>query len=268
MGEHSLFPASERERDTLLNRISALRGHVMSAGEWRSMFSAARQLIPRKRKLAIDPSQLDLGSYAVSFEGKILSATLTAFSSIDTFNSNKRYELREWISLARDFYGLVLYLRPIPTLEFGAQILIAAKAESDDTFVSALSVVGRNEPMLARQIASRSDIERWHQTLVERLTESFSTGEDYEGLASEGEVRQDDYDSWFAQAEDTVGLVEEFFTAFNYPLPTEVARVKSLMEDIDRPPDPDSRDYEPSERSASGRPDPDFWSIDRLFEDL
>jgi hypothetical protein len=268
MGEHSLYPQSEVEAKVLLERIHKLRGHVMSVGEWRSMISAVRQLIPRKQKLVIDPSELNLASFSATFAGRIVSAMLIAFSSRETFSSNKRYSVQSWMSLGRDFYSLALYLSPPPTLEFAGQILVAAREANDDTFMSALAIIGRNEPMLVRQVASKVDLDRWQQALVKRMGESCSTGEEYEGLAGEGELAQDDYDSWFAEAEEVVDLSREFLPAFNYPLPAEFARLKDLMETVERPPDRDSRDYDSDDRMRSSNIEAEYWTIDRMFEDL
>jgi hypothetical protein len=268
MDEHSLFPQTEAESSVSLHRIQNLGGHVMRVREWRSMLSASRQLIPRKEKVIVDPSKLNLTLYSASLAGRILAATLVAFSSAETFTNNKRYSIQDWISLARDFYNLALYLCPPPTLEFAAQIITSARKVSDDTFIRSLSVVGRNEPMLVRQVASSSDLDRWHQALVQRLSDSCTVGEEYEGLAGDGELSPDDYDAWLDEAQEIVDLGEGFFAAFNYPRPAEIASLRSFIRDIERPPDADNRDYESDDQGRSGHADPEYWTIERIFEDL
>jgi len=70
MNEHSLFPETEVEIATLIERIHNLGGRVMGVQEWRSLFSAIRQLLPHKHKLLLEPSQLDLVRYSASTEGR------------------------------------------------------------------------------------------------------------------------------------------------------------------------------------------------------
>ncbi len=131
----------------------------MSVKEWRGILSAAWQVLPRCQKQLASPDEVDLRSFLGTTAGKILTAVLTSFSAQQTYSSNRRYLVKDWISLARDFYDLAPYVVPPKTLGFAYDLLELARKTGDDSLIEALSIVVRSEPMLVRQVAAAAELE-------------------------------------------------------------------------------------------------------------
>jgi len=267
MDQHSLFPRTAAEQGVLIQRLGGLAGHVMSVRDWQAMLSAARQLLPRSNKQLATPSEVDLWSFSTDPAGKILSATLSSFSSPKTFDNNRRYSIASWIVLARNFYELAPYTVPPQTLGFARDLLASARKGDADSFVLALSVIVRNEPMLVRQVASPADLDRWARSLTGRLEACCRTGETYRDRATSGELDTNDYDDWYGDSEEVLELATEFFRSFAHPLPDDLTALEELREAIDRPAERDD-DSEPYDREASGRLEREYWTVERIFEDL
>jgi hypothetical protein len=266
--EHSVFPVTSTEFKVLISRLENLAGRVMSVHEWQAILSAARQVIPRRNREVIAPSEVSLPSFVASDGGRILAATLGSFSSSETYKNNQRYHISNWITLVRDFYELACYTVPAQTLGFALEFLNAARKYSDDSFVLALSVVARNEPMLVRQVASSVDLDRWRASLADRLEGCLRTGAEHRDSASDGELEVDNYDQWYFEAEEILDLAAQFYNSFAYPLPNNFVRLKDLKEDFERPTEKDDDDSKTYDRAKSAGAERDFWTIARIFEDL
>jgi hypothetical protein len=268
INEHSVFPVTSAELNVLISRLENFAGRVMSVHEWQAILSAVRQVIPRRNREVVAPSEVSLPSFVASDGGRILAATLGSFSSPETYKNNQRYHISNWITLVRNFYELACYTVPAQTLGFALEFLKAARKYSDDSFVLALSVVAKNEPMLVRQVASRVDLDRWRASLADRLEESLRTGVEHRDSASDGELEVDDYDQWYFEAQEILDLAAQFYNSFAYPLPNDSVRLKDVMEDFERPAEKNDDDSETFDRAKSAGSERDFWTIERMFEDL
>ena len=268
INQHSVFPVTSTELKVLISRLENLVGGVMSVQEWQAILSAVRQVIPRRNREVVAPSEVSLPSFAASDGGRILTATLRSFSSSETYKNNQRYHISNWITLVRNFYELACYTLPAQTLGFALEFLVAARKYSDDTFVLALSVVARNEPMLVRQVASRLDLDRWRASLADRVEGSLRTGVEHRDSAGDGELDVDDYDDWYFEAQEILDLAAQFYSSFGYPIPNDSVRLKDLMEDFERPTEKDDDDSKTLDRAKSAVSERDFWTIERIFEDL
>jgi hypothetical protein len=268
MDDHSLFPVTPTELGVLILRLQHLDGRVMSAKEWQSILSATRQVLPHRKKELIAPSGVDLQSFSTSDAGRILGATVTSFSSPETYKNNQRYAITNWITLVRNFYELASYRIPAQTLGFARELLQSARKHHDDSFVRAISVVAGNEPMLVRQVTSPSDLERWRKSLADRLGESRRRGAECRELARDGELKGDDYDEWYFESEEVLDLTAQFYRSFGYPIPNDHARLRDLRDEVERPTDEDDEDLETYVRDASANGGQHFWTVERIFEDL
>jgi hypothetical protein len=63
-----------------------------------------------------------------------------------------------------------------------------------------------------------------------------------------------------------VNLAEQFFRAFG-SAPPALNRLKELRRDVERPPESDE-DPESYERETSAAVEREYWTVDRIFEDL
>lgn len=266
--DHSIYPETEPEIRMLLDRLAGLAGRVVGVQEWRSLFSACRRLLPRSERVAIEPFRLDLRRFSGRPQAQVLSTTLTAFASYQTYASNRRYHVQDWFSLIRDYYSLTAYLLPPRGLEFAHDFLQSARKADDDVFIRSASIIAGNEPLVLRQVVSSSDLGRWNESLTKRINEAVETGREYEGLVEEGELSQDDFDDWYSKAEDLVEVAKQFYTAFNYRWPDALANLSSLMESVERPPDSRSDDDDSFGRDSASHREIEYWTVTRMFEDL
>ena len=75
---------------------------------------------------------------------------------------------------------------------------------------------------------------------------------------------KNEYEDWYAQAEDLVTLARAFYRWAPFPMPGELERLEELMELVKPPPEFEP-DMDDDWRRAS---DGVYWTIDRMFEDL
>lgn len=229
MSEHSLLPVTEGDLAALIARIEQLAGSVVSHQEWKSLFAAARQLLPRTGKRTMEAAEVDFARLSASPAGRVLGAVTRAFASPQTFTSNRRYGIYSWIDLASEFYAIVPYTTGPLTLSFAAELLRLARTAGNDAPIAAASTIEPNEPILVRQVISRFDLDKWKSTLTERLEGRCDEGEGFLSAAqSEESFDPDDYHTWYGDSEDLVSIAAEFFDAFRFTRPADLARLKAL----------------------------------------
>ena len=153
MSEHSLSPATGPEVEALLSRINELRARVLSPWEWYSLFTAARQLLPRDtlKNATLEPAEIDVTANAQTPSGQVVSALVRAFSSSDTYAASQRYKVSQWLFLLREFYVLCTYVIPPRGLDYASELLLEARKSNNDQFWKMASIMVRNQPMSVRQ---------------------------------------------------------------------------------------------------------------------
>jgi hypothetical protein len=265
MPEHSLSPVTEIEVAALIERINQLAGRVLNYQEWKSMFAAARHLLPRSGNRTMEPAELDLARIASSHMGRVLSALTAAFASPETYKNNQRHSVYIWIDLARDFYSLAPYTVSPPQLGFAADILRSGSKNSVDSFIAAASAIAQNEPLLVRQFVLHFDLDKWKNSLLARLEEYCDQGAGFlSAVENEERFDAEAYSNWFSESEDLVPLATDFFETFRFGRPEDLTRLKGLMDEV-RAPD-EGPDPEPDDDDRSY--DREYWSVARIFEDL
>ncbi len=271
MPEHSLFPITEAEVDALVDRIGQLAGTVLNHQEWNSLFAAARQLLPRTGNRTLEPAELDVARLASSPAGRVVNALTGAFAKRETYKSNQRYGVYLWISLTNNFYKLAQYSSPLQLLTFAANILQSARDDSTETLIAAASAIEPNEPLVLRQLVSRFEIEKWKKSILEQLENLTDQGSSYLSAAErEALYDPEEYSDWYGESEKLVSLATDFCDAFRVQVPEDLDRLKSLMDDVPAPsdedPDPEGNEFD---RSAGDRTsEREYWSVERMFEDL
>jgi hypothetical protein len=266
MAEHSLAPITESEVAALIKRISQLAGSVLNNQEWKSMFAAARHLLPRSGARTMEPAELDLARIASSNMGRVLAALTAAFASSDTYKNNQRYSIYVWIDLVRDFYSLASFTVAPPKLDFAPNILRSARNNGVDSLIAAASTIAQNEPLVVRQLVSTIDLETWRDSLLERLEKCSDQGASFVSAGeNEESLDAEEYSDWFAESEDLVALATDFFETFRFRRPADLTRLKGLMDEVP-PPYNEEPDAEGDDRDRSYNPD--YWDVERMFEDL
>lgn len=115
------------------------------------------------------------------------------------------------------------------------------------------------------QSISREVLTRWSNTLEHQLKEKVDLGA---ALAHEPYVfTQDDYESWASEAADLLGTADAFHNWVRLDPPAAQSELENLIETVECPPEPEP-DPEPDYDEPSPRGLGDYWTIERLFEDL
>jgi len=86
-------------------------------------------------------------------------------------------------------------------------------------------------------------------------------------IKNEDTIDTHEYSVWFDESEEVLDLSAEFFDAFSYSTPSDLDELKDLVDRVPRPDDDTDSEHDyPDERFAVR--DRDYWSIERMFEDL
>ena len=198
----------------------------------------------------------------------LFAAILQAVGSEDTYRTNRRYQLRDWLRITLSFAELSLYVVPPARLDYAVDLCLAgirAKEPMDSVvLVNALSEV---DIRVVRQLVSAQNIGQWSAVVTARLDESCNAGDEIQANNDSDPNHPDEYEQWLTESQTHVKVASDFFDWSGREEPEALGRLMSLVNSVDRPPDPDRPEDEEQEHGGSSSPS-SYWTLERMFEDL
>jgi antitoxin component HigA of HigAB toxin-antitoxin module len=125
--------------------------------------------------------------------------------------------------------------------------------------IALVSLIGRYEPMIMRQKASRKNTDAWRQILERRLNHLTEIGSQFK----RGEEPQD-FDEWHSDVKAYLATAEEFSSWRQIEEIEGMSVLRHLYDSVTAPErsESDEEEYFPSSSQEN------YWTIDRIFEDL
>jgi hypothetical protein len=184
--EHVVRPNSENELTILLDRLSEVSCGVLTVGDWYAILSATDLLLPRiSSKAKLPLPQVDLSSFADSWNGKVVEAVVRAFGCRSTFDRSQQYSVAQWTLLLERYYGLAVYLVPPPSVEFVSDLAKRlADAEPRDGITLA-TLIYDSEPLVFKQIVSQQLMASWNTHIHDELDWLVEAGKDISAWAED-----------------------------------------------------------------------------------
>jgi adenylate kinase family enzyme len=277
--QHSVVPINDEEFEIFLDRLRGVSQSVLTLSEWSLLLTACERLIPQKADTSaestpamhefwelmgdklpaerVEPVDLDLDAFALSWKGKIIHAVLRGFSSRHTLENSQRFGAAEWLRLLKSFYGLAAYLSP-PLYPSFTNSLCSNLSNMADS-IRLANLISSVEPLVAKQTISRAVIEEWKSELdaeaveLKRQGAGFGPGDD-----------PNEFDEWHSTSEKFFSTVKSFTLWSTTDPVVGVEELRGVVESATRPREPESDDYGERELPDSGP----YWTVQRLFEDL
>jgi hypothetical protein len=277
--QHAVIPKDDEEFAVFLSRVRQLPSFVPQVREWEQLFSAAERLIPRKpRKVMsfqekldkvlqgqvsvtsrlIEPGALNIQDFGRTWPGRIIGDLLLSFASRETYEVSQRYSYDAWVRLISHFFRLTQYLSPPVFPAYTLDLCKTLKGSSVDALRLA-NLLRDFEPIIVRQSISTSLIECWSETVSREAHLLITKGE-----SIDEDSDPDDYDRWHAEASKVLSAAHVFYTWSGVHEIEELSELKELLGAVDRPNEPEGP--EPDEETYVGLGD--FWTVERIFEDL
>lgn len=265
------MPISTKEEFAILEaRVLALANQTIPSGEVLGILRALESLLPRVERTLIEPATLDLKVIGEKPQIKIMRCALDALCDLRFYNANTRYPLVDWIAILRNVSSLSEYLQPPTRLGYAAELCGLALRTSDELDRAlTLNLLFDFDPRAVRQLISPKNVSQWANDLVDRLEELCSQGDDFEsieGVELDDPSIPEDFDRWSREADRMVLVAGRFFRSWNRAEPKELAELVRLHETVERPMEPPEPEADDDERPTTGASE--FWTLDRIFEDL
>lgn len=277
--EHSVVPVNEEEFGIFLSRLRTVSQSALTLRDWDLLLSACERLIPRKtepsagstpamvefwklvgdkpRAEMVDPVDLDLQAFGLTWKGRIIQAVLDGCSSKRTFENSRRFGPEEWIRLLIRFYGLASYLSP-PLYPSFTALLLDDLSDSVDS-IRLANLINSAEPLVAKQrIAPRMFVD-WRDELQAKAVELAHQGEAF-GPSDD----PNEFDAWHSTSEKFLATVEDFVRWWRAEPIEATENLEEIFESSIRPREPEWDDEGELPTLDSGP----YWTVERLFEDL
>lgn len=277
--QHSVAPINENEFAIFFGRLHVVSQNVLTLGDWDLLLTACERLIPQKVdadpenmvpmnefwKLIgkkppaerVEPVNLDLDAFGLSWKGKIIHAVLEGFSSKRTFENSQRFRAGEWARLLKRFYGLACYLSP-PLYPAFTTSLCTDLMYSEDS-IRLANLINSAEPLVAKQKISRDLLEEWKGELCAEAIDLKNQGEGFEVGDDPNE-----FDEWHSTSEKFLATVKDFVRWGTAEPINGIEELTEVLESADRPRERDADEDNEPQLPDSGP----YWTVQRLFEDL
>lgn len=269
---HMPILGSEDELNMLCKRIEIVVTETIPHSKMEKILSSADVLIPRKGFRKIGPAELDLVKFSKTPPGRVLEATLNAIAEQETYNNNATYSLLSWASILQKFYSLVPYVLPIPRPTYLR--LLVDRIENADTYhaISLAGCLSAHEPLIFKQVFSHELDRKWNDFIISRLRECCKQSEDIEDISymhydsyEDYEIGLSAYDEWHDEADELLQLADTFYSFSGLQEANEFSDLQELFDTLESPSEPLEVPYEDYEAHHVCK---DYWTIERLFEDL
>lgn len=270
---HNLVVRNKKELKALQQRLENIVTEIMPSEDHLILINSAEALLPREKEKTIISSELDLESFQKTPCGKILNTIIHSFANENICRNNKTRKLNEWVKIFIKFYRLVQYVIPIPHLAY-LQNLVSQiiKADIIDA-IQLFHLMATYEPIFFKQVFSKELADRWKEEIVSRLEDSRNFGDDIDGISTKNREEYDEkyaeFDDWKSEAEELLENAFLFYEFSKIEEPAALENLDNLVNNITEPLEPeDEEDEEERIDYETDIPSENYWTIERLFEDL
>ncbi|MCK4233767.1 hypothetical protein KAX75_05025 [candidate division WOR-3 bacterium] len=270
---HNLIVRNKRELEALKQRLENIISATMPSEDHLLIINSAESLLPRKKGGIIELADLDLKSFQKSHSGKVLKTIINSFANEDIYKNNKTRQLGSWVKILNKFYKLVQYVVPIPHLAYLRNLVSRIKKEDITDSIQLFDLLSTYEPIFFNQVFSKELADQWGEEIASRLEDCRNSGNDIDGIVSSSREEYDEkyaeFDDWRSEAEELLENAFLFYEFSEIEGPAALENLDNLVNNIAEPLEPE--DEEDEEEGIDYEPDiplENYWTIERLFEDL
>jgi len=178
MEEHRISPIGSDETTLVEGRILALSRTVMTPADWLNLLSAAEAVLPRRNGKRAKASDLNLIGLRSQPHMVLFAAILQAMGSEETYRTNRRYQLRDWLRITLAFADVSLYVVPPARLRYAVDLCFAAiKAKVPMDSIVLVNALSEVDIRVVRQLVSAQNISQWSAVLAWSLKEKCEAGD-------------------------------------------------------------------------------------------
>ncbi len=265
--EHAIVLHEAEELGLLHGRIEALGRQPLQPGTWRRLLYSARSLLPKDESLRVPmPGSVDLVRLMASPQGQLLRATLVAFST-SIHASGASWLFSSAPAVLDLFYSLASYTSPVVRPPYPSQAelqqRLAASAPLEALLV--VATLQQWDGVVADQFVHGQLLSNLDQRALQEIRDLLDEGQVLMDARREMDYSSydDAYATWTSRAEDFLSQRDKLASAASLGLTDALTELDSMYGRIEPPGDPDVPD--PSDWTDT---DSDYWTIERIFEDL
>ncbi len=261
---HLLSLHNSDQFNLLLDRITHFSNSTLSEYEWNALLSSLYPIIPFKEKDDLKSiTREELKDFTNSNTGRIVEITLKSFGLNTTYENCLSFSMEEWIGLLSKFYLYSMFIIPPPRVLYIHTLLNDYKFPvHPEIGFKLLKLLKEFEPLHYVQYQPSVKISFLKNSINKKIDELLTIGSDI------NECNPDFFDygeyfQWKSDSDNSIKLCEEFFKWIDIKKPiNKILSLETLVAEIS-PPDDDEEDDEKYERKSE-----EYWTIERLFEDL
>ncbi|MCK4395038.1 hypothetical protein KAW96_00395 [candidate division WOR-3 bacterium] len=271
---HNLVVQNNKELNALQQRLENIVTETMLSEDHLILINSAEALLPREKEKTIKPAELDLKSFQKTPCGNVLNTIIHSFADENICKNNKTRKLYSWIKILNKYYKLVRYVTPIPHPVYLHNLICQIKRTDIINAIQLFHLLATYEPIFFKQVFSKELADQWNKEIVLRLEDCQNIGDDIDGISTEN---REDYDEKYAEFDDWMWEAEEllknsmlFYDFSKIEKSDALTALENLVDNITPPFEPEDQEDEEEERIdyEIDNPSENYWTIERLFEDL
>lgn len=261
---HVLILSNEDELNLLCDRIKVVLTESITFSQVEMILSNADFLIPRKTDKKLGPADLDLAEFSKSPCGRVLSTILSACACQEAYETKTAYNLSSWTDILRKFYELAPYVTPVLHPTYLGQLVNRSESADFSETIRFFSCLSINEPLIFRQTFGAKLDSRLNSLVVSGLRERCQQGKNHQRTIYEDyEDERGAYETWRDGAKQNLEIAHIYYTFSAFSEPEELLELEELIDSVFSPEAPREDWEEEQEREPE-----EYWTIERLFEDL
>lgn len=263
---HSLKIENSAELELLYKRLEFILKSDISYLDLTTIIYSALVLIPRGNKnVAVKPAEIDIFEFSSSHCGKIIELLLIELSKESFYLQHKHFSGDMWDSILANYYYLSSYSLFNGNIQY-IRNLTNSIIDSKDyaVIVEYLSKISEYNKILFNQVYTDSLEILLINYINEKFDELSSKLTDLENpdliYSPGGASEYEEFDTELSHLE----YIQELFNSYsNSKVKMNLRSLRERYNDINPPREESDDDYYSQDSNEE-----DFWTIERLFEDL
>jgi len=273
---HCLILQNKTEVDLLCKRIQQIMSASSRSRDKTILLNSVATLIPspwKKKKLV---SETQIKKFHASSAKKVVDAVVSPIAENKIYDNNHSYSLHQWLLILYIFYDLAPFISPTTSPPYLSKLVL--NIDENDIFngLKLIELLLENDPIVVKQILTQELSQYWIDYLGTKLEECLSEGEEFEQIPSSDQSdyndKQSQYDGWRYDAEQYIKLTKYFYDLIYIEVPDELEALEDFILNSEGPLRPDEveddDDVDDHDNYYSDTSTKEYWTIERLFEDL
>lgn len=276
---HRLVIQDETELDLLCERIRNIVTHSILAYDQIKLLRSTKIILPHRKKKRVSPAEVDLERFQNTPRGKVVGTLVRAIANENIYKNNLTYKLSSWTDILKEFYDLASYIVPVPRPAYLHNLTSPIKEVSISTkvilshlpFIHLFSV---NEPIIFRQIFSQSLVQKLDKSFISESQKCYDELYSLDGATTSDKEEYEQMDYYYEDLKNRANdLLEEGEILYHLSRTKEPEVFSNLEDLVDNMTPPilgmeDEEQEEEEEEYRISKSDEEYWTIERLFEDL